>query len=424
MGGTASSEKLEIPPLHYIHKLKSTAYIITPKRSSKIKLNVSFRLSQSCSIGYIEKSPFKILICGGKSQLDTFISTVLILDTVQGTTKTCANLPISSCKGYLFYYKNWVYYAGQTCKCEDDGREIPGQMMRYTIKYNYWEIIPDVLDFKENLEKNSGKPQKHTKISDIFNPTVVLHKGILYFTSGKIKNNKGQMQNNLKFFSVNLKKKDFRLLEEKFTLPYKVKAPACIDTEKGIILLGGTMNKVFSKKCIFMQITEEGLKFEKLPDLDSEFIDEHPHVFVNGNAIVFAFPQIFVLKKNAKNWEKVNLLEIKKSGSLSPARKKKPTEKKLGKNSSLTDLNAKRMRKQSPEMSARISRIKSEGKSKTSKKNSEKPPKVPPNPEIPLKISKKSTKKYSKPKSPNSSNSDSEEQKVNRIPSLQIKPSN
>ena len=329
MGTTDSSEKVDLPPLYFINKQKSTAYLISTKHSSKIKFSKSVRISIDAAIGYIPEEQFKILICGGSDISNSFTNRALILNPSLGTTKAASDLPIASKQGFLLYYKEWVYYAGHTSfndQCED--KQDPGQLMRYHSRKDYWEIIPDILDISEKETKVKGilKTQKTPRISDIYNPSVVIFKGVLYFIGGELKNSKGRLHSSSEIFSVNLKKKDFRLIKTTFRLTFKVTRPLCVTAEKGIILIGGTVNNIFSKSCLFLKFVEDDIEVTKLPELNTNFIDDHPHVFYKGTTIVFAFPNIYVLKDKANSWKQMNIFDIEKIKTKSSKQKKQEDE--------------------------------------------------------------------------------------------------
>ena len=108
--------------------------------------------------------------------------------------------------------------------------------------------------------------------------------------------NKGKLQPNLKIYSVDLKKKNFTLVEELPKLPFELKNPVCIGRDEDIIIVGGVSNKRFSKTCLSLKFEENSHLFSKIGDLNSDFLDFHPGIYDQNTTVLFSFPNIFVLK--------------------------------------------------------------------------------------------------------------------------------
>ena len=320
MGSNSSrAETCDFPELYYLHRRKSTVLHINEGKIFKLKFSKRLRIRSDSVIGYLPSR--KIMVCGGTDSSGCLTNKVFIIDPIKLKVKNVSALPAPSKSGYLIEYRDWVYYAGGLSEITDEeaeDSEAPSRLMRYNIAENYWEIFPDQKSNSEamtalkGISKQGKNNSKHTKkllITDLYLPTVCLFHGKLYFFGGETKTHKGKLKPTYDLFSVDISQGEYELKLENVKLPFELDHVVCTSRGHDILITGGKINGEFNKESWNMTISKGKAEFTKEPEIPIEYLDSHPSVYDGLSTVLFAFPDIIMLKNDHSEWEKTTIFQ-------------------------------------------------------------------------------------------------------------------
>ena len=231
---------------------------------------------------YIYNSPY-IYVIGGSDDEKPIRNEVLKINIEEMTLEYLPTLPISSKHGEAYYHRDYLYYIGGA------------QLINYSVAPSpFLRLVKDGLAW-EVLGPNIKTAKNINIASQLFRPGSCKINNCVYIIGGEIHRTQVENTMNESVYCFDLDTLTINIMEYE---GLKIKAPRCISTQSGILVLGGFLeNDINSSMWIIgknqVKINEAGFKFNGNKPLHK----------ILGCFVILGNQTIKKLKENKMTWK-------------------------------------------------------------------------------------------------------------------------
>ena len=305
----SSKHPFSIPDFYYLHTQKRCLLHFKAKSPQKLSKHLveNPKILPNSAVGVLSDKLF--IVAGGSNSHFSFADKVSKIDPFSVQSWSLSPLPIKSREGYLFQYKEWVYYVGGiTGKKFEQGCPI----MRYHLQSDFWEILKEAEGFLKPKEYLRSPETKHPgpKVSQILYAGAFMRGSVVYIVGGMYVNSSKNLKPIDSVFFVDFSEKRPSLKVAEVKIPFRIIKPSCGTSDSKAVITGGFDPKTGSQSYLTVLLTfGETIRYKTLNSPKCELVHNYPPLKFPGTILFTSYPYCAIFQVNTEEWSSFKLFK-------------------------------------------------------------------------------------------------------------------